>query len=121
MCKVKIIINNDKVHALVKKYNLEGEIQVNIGKLKHDKRNNMISTGDIVQIEFTFDMNRQNGAKYGNILCRYDNIELKNFKRNGLLAFDEDEFDDLPSSVSDNSSKEDPETINIDELDLNDL
>ena len=43
-------------------------IQVNIGQLKNDKRNNLLCVGDIVQVEFNFEMKRQNGNQYGYIL-----------------------------------------------------
>ena len=111
MCKVRIIINNEKVKAIVDEQSLEGELQVYIGKLKHDKRNNTIALGDIVQIEFTFDMNRQNGAKYGAILCRYDNYELKEFKRSGLLKLDDlrDFEEEIPYSFDHEDDKKDHE------------
>ena len=121
MCKVRIIINNDKVKAVLDEQSLEGELQVNIGKLKHDKRNNTIAPGDIVQVEFTFDMNRQNGAKYGAILCRYDSSELKEFKRSGLLKLDDlrDSEEEIPYSLDhedDKKGKEELEDIDLDDL-----
>jgi len=119
MCKIKIIINNDNVKKLVEQHNLEGDVQVNIGKLKHDKRNNSLASGDIVQVEFTFEMNRQNGGKYGTILCRYDSSELKEFKRNGVLKLDdiEEEELDLPSSESEKSKG----SLKDEDIDLDDL
>lgn len=118
MCKVKIIINNDKVKYIIDKKCLEGDIQVNIGKLKHDKRNNTIAPGDIVQVEFTFDMNRQNGAKYGAILCRYDNYELKEFNRTGILKsnYIQDSEEEMPylfDYEDDKNGKNSKEDINL--------
>ncbi len=118
MCKVKIIQSNQTVKELLEREGIDGEVQVNIGKLKHDKRNNTLASGDIVQVEFTFDMNRQNGEKYGNILCKYDNSELKEFKKAGLLKIEfEEGEEELDLHFEEEKSKESKE----EDIDLDDL
>lgn len=72
-------------------------IQANIGKLKHDKRNNMLSPGDYVQVEIYYDMKRQNGNTFATVLCRYSSSDIKDFVKDGLLNKD-----------SEHSSEEDP-------------
>jgi hypothetical protein len=117
ICLVKIIVTNSNVKNILEANDMEGNVQVNIGKLKHDKRNNTIMTGDIVQVEFTFDMNRQNGNKYGAILCKYDNDDLKEFKRAGILKMDdiEDEPEELMDSEHLDTTVEEKE-ISLDDL-----
>jgi hypothetical protein len=117
MCKVKIIQTIQSVKELIKKKGIDGEIQVNIGKLKHDKRNNMIALGDIVQVEFIFDMNRKNGEKYGSILCKYDTSKLKEFKKLGILKLDDD-CDEL--NFSDSEELENIKEINKEEIESSD-
>jgi hypothetical protein len=108
MCTVKICIN-EKVEKILKEKDLNQEVQVNIGKLKHDKRNNSLSPGDIVQVEFSFDMKRQNGNYYGCILCKYDAQDIKYFKREKLLVLEDD--DENIGSEDDDSISEDEKPV----------
>ena len=67
MANVKILPVTEKFKERVPKHlyeYLKEVIQVNIGKLKNDKRNNLLNVGDVVQVEINFEMNRQNGNKY---------------------------------------------------------
>ena len=122
ICKVKIMQNNQAIKDLVEREGVDGEVQVNIGKLKKDKRNNMLAAGDIVQVEFSFDMKRQNGEQFGTILCKYDNTELTEFKRAGKLKIevvDDEEDIDLESELS---PKEDITLVSLKEdITLDDL
>lgn len=99
-------------------------IQVNIGKLKHDKRNNMLSPGDYVQVEIYYDMKRQNGNTFATVLCRYSTSDIKDFVKEGLLnkevenSLEEDPFE-YHSSGSDKVAAKQPQ-IN-ESLDLDDL
>jgi len=114
MCKVKIIMN-DKIKSILEEHGIEDTIQANIGKLKHDKRNNSLAPDDIVQVEINFDMKRQNGNVYAYILCKYDASEIKAFKKAGLLQLDNDEKEEdmMPPESSD--SDEMPE-MSLDDL-----
>lgn len=69
----------------------EKPLQVNIGKLKNDKRSNFLVVGDIVQVEINFDMNRQNGNLFSVILCKYSSNDVRNFKKQGLIPKDQSE------------------------------
>jgi hypothetical protein len=110
MCQVKLC-KNDKVEMMMKEYDIPEIVQANIGKLKNDKRNNMLNSGDYVQVEFNFDMKRQNGNVYAYILCKYDNDEIKYFRKSKMLPKDDsDEETNLPPSESDD------EEIDLDKL-----
>jgi hypothetical protein len=96
MTKVKIL------PCPLEKTNLLNEtfhepLQVNIGKMKHDKRNNSLNVGDIVQVEINFEMKRQNGNVYAVILCKYNSNEVRAFKKEGMISSDvkEQEEDDI--------------------------
>lgn len=108
-------------------YNFETDymnnpVQVNIGKLKNDKRNSYLNTGDIVQIEINYDMKRKNGATYAYILCKYSSVEIRQFKKDGLILVDETKDEDDPFDVPENhSSKESLDKEPIPEIDLDDL
>jgi hypothetical protein len=110
MCTVKICLN-EKVEKIMKEKDLNREVHVNIGKLKHDKRNNSINPGDIVQVEFSFDMKRQNGNYYGCILCKYDAQDIKYFKRAKLLVLECDDETMESEDIFDYSSEEDKPEI----------
>jgi hypothetical protein len=123
MCKVKILTVpekfKDKINYQVEELMKEG-IQVNIGQLKNDKRNNLLCVGDIVQVEFNFEMKRQNGDQYGYILCKYSTNDVRVFKRNGMiLAEKEKDVDDMFEGLDKNESQDEKENEN--EIDLNDL
>lgn len=122
MAKVKILSVPEKFKDRVK-YQAEElmkeVIQVNIGQLKNDKRNNLLCVGDIVQVEFNFEMKRQNGNEYGYILCKYSSTDVRMFKRNGMILSEkekdvDDMFDGLDKSESSEEEKEE-------DIDLNDL
>jgi hypothetical protein len=81
IAKVKIIPHKNEQL----KYLNDQEIQVNIGKMKHDKRNNNLAVGDVVQIEINFEMKRQNGSQYAVVLCKYTSTDVRNFKKLGLI------------------------------------
>jgi hypothetical protein len=70
------------------------EMQVNIGKLKHDKRNQLLGPGDIVQVEVQWDMKRQNGNLFATILCKYDAKDVKRFKQEKWITCNTDESED---------------------------
>jgi hypothetical protein len=119
MAKVKILPVPDKFKEKVPRHldeYLKEIIQVNIGKLKNDKRNNLLNVGDIVQVEINFEMNRQNGNKYACILCKYSSMDVRMFKKAGMILSDKDEPDDMFEGL-DKDSDEDSK----DEIDLNDL
>lgn len=125
MCTVKLC-ENEKLKKIMDETGLKEEIQVNIGKLKHDKRNNSLGSGDIVQVEFTFDMKRGNGSYYGCILCKYDVTEIKYFKRQKLLILDDEtSYDDNLDKISEEESKNKSIQIEYPEvssdIDLDDL
>ncbi len=113
MCQIKLC-KNEKVENMMKEYDIPEIVQANIGKLKHDKRNNMLNQGDYVQVEFNFDMKRQNGNVYAYILCKYNNDDIKYFRKSKLL----------PKGVSDDSDDEET-NLSLDEdneeIDLDDL
>jgi hypothetical protein len=93
-------------------------VQVNIGQLKNDKRNNLLCVGDTVQVEFNFEMKRQNGNQYGYILCKYSSNDVRTFKRNGLIHSEkEKDVDEMFDGLDESESEEEKE----EEIDLNDL
>jgi hypothetical protein len=121
MTKVKILPVPEKFKNKVP-YQIEEllkeTIQVNIGQLKNDKRNNLLSVGDIVQVEFNFEMKRQNGNQYGYILCKYSLNDIRSFKKNGMILSDKaTDVDDMFDGLEDQSESEEDEK----EIDLNDL
>jgi hypothetical protein len=119
MAKVKILPVPDKfkVNVPLHLYEyLKENIQVNIGKLKNDKRNNLLNVGDIVQVEINFEMNRQNGNKYACILCKYSSMDVRMFKKHGMILSDKDEPDDMFEGLD-----KDSDEVAKDEIDLNDL
>jgi hypothetical protein len=93
-------------------------IQVNIGQLKNDKRNNLLCVGDVVQVEFNFEMKRQNGNEYGYVLCKYTSNDVRTFKRSGMILSEkEKEVDDMFDGLDESGSEEEKE----EDIDLNDL
>jgi len=74
---------------------LKDPIQVNIGKMKHDKRNNLLSVGDIVQVEINLEMNRQNGKRYAYILCKYSSNDIREFRKRGMIFYEKEAEDDI--------------------------
>jgi hypothetical protein len=119
MCNVRIC-PNDKVKKLFESKKITTEMQVNIGKLKHDKRNYTISQGDIVQIEINFDMKRQNGNLFGCILCKYDDKEIKFFRKKNMLFLDDIQDNNNEIDFSDDEFDNNIE-INLDEHKSNEL
>jgi hypothetical protein len=82
-------------------------LQVNIGKLKHDKRNQLLSVGDIVQVECSPDMKRQNGNVFATILCKYDGKDIKRFKQEGWIPSDQSQEEDDIFVLEDDVNLED--------------
>lgn len=124
MTKVKVLPVPEKFRSKVN-YQVEelmkDEIQVNIGQLKNDKRNNLLCVGDIVQVEFNFEMKRQNGNQYGYVLCKYSSIDVRMFKKNGMIVSDnEKDVDDMFEGL-DNQSESSSEEEKEGDIDLNDL
>ena len=103
---------------------LRGPIQVNIGKLKHDKRNSSLAPGDIVQVEINFEMKRKNGNTFAYILCKYGPIEIRQFKKNkwivGERLENDDMFEGLDDSDNDVEIKE-KNTTELPDISLDDL
>ena len=121
MAKVKILPIpekfKDKIPYQVEELMKEA-IQVNIGQLKNDKRNNLLCVGDIVQVEFNFEMKRQNGNEYGYILCKYSSNDVRTFKRNGMILSEiGKDVDEMFQGLDESDSEKEKE----EEIDLNDL
>lgn len=96
---------------------LKGPIQVNIGKLKGDRRNNFLVAGDIVQVEINFEMKRKNGATFAYLLCKYTPLEVREFKKEGLIKKDDSKDEDDPFlGVDEKSSDESEGTTTLDDL-----
>lgn len=123
MCVVRLCVNEES-KKILDEMGILSEIQVNIGKLKNDKRNNLLSVGDVVQVEFSFDMKRGNGNFYGCILCKYDSKEIREFKKRKILVLEDensssDEIDISDEEIVEHSKIEYPE-VSLD-IDLEDL
>lgn len=121
MAKVKILPVPEKFKDKVRfqaEELMKEAIQVNIGQLKNDKRNNLLCVGDIVQVEFNFEMKRQNGNEYGYILCKYSSTDVRMFKRNGMILSEkEKDVDDMFEGLEKQSESSEEEG----DIDLNDL
>jgi len=105
---------------------LRSPIQVNIGKLKHDKRNSSLSVGDLVQVELNYEMKRKNGNTFAYILCKYGPTEIRQFKKNKWISGERLENDDMFDGLDKDESEEDivqkpKEEISKPDLDLDDL
>lgn len=93
---------------------LNEKIQVNIGKMKNDKRNNLLSVGDVVQVEINFEMNRQNGNRYAYILCKYSATDMRSFKKRGMIISEKESVEDMFEGLNDGEHSE--EEIDLDNL-----
>lgn len=121
IANVKLLsIPENKQNKLV--YNFKDEfmkdpIQVNIGKLKGDKRNSFLAPGEIVQVEINFEMKRANGSTFAYVLCKYSGSEVRQFKKLGLLINDKkDEEDDNTFLKVDSSDEEIAVSNDLDDL-----
>jgi hypothetical protein len=119
IANVKLLsIPENKQDKLV--YNFKDEymkepIQVNIGKLKGDKRNSYLAPGEIVQVEINFDMKRANGSTFAYVLCKYSGSEVRQFRKLGLILNDKMNDEDEETFLKVDSSDE-KEDINIEDL-----
>jgi len=95
---------------------LRESIQLNIGKLKSDKRNSHLGYGDIVQVEINFDMKRKNGNTFAYILCKYNPLEVRQFKKSGLIIDEKLENDDFYEGLDSNSEGEEESEPNLNDL-----
>ncbi len=126
MCTVRLCMN-EQLKKIMDETDLKQDIQVNIGKLKNDKRNYTLSSGDVVQVELNFDMKRANGNIFGCILCKYDSKEIKDFKKRKLLVLEDDSDVSDSIEISDDTDDEDIKTTKIEypevssDVDLDDL
>jgi hypothetical protein len=117
IANVKLLsIPENKQNKLV--YNFKDEfmkepIQVNIGKLKGDKRNSYLAPGEIVQVEINFEMKRANGSTFAYVLCKYSGSEVRQFKKLGLILNDKMNDEDDDTFLKVDSSDED---VDIEDL-----
>jgi hypothetical protein len=97
-----------KVHSSERDELFKNPIQVNIGKLKGDKRNSYLGPGDIVQVEINFEMKRKNGNTFAYILCKYAPDEIRQFRKCGMILIDkpdEEQEDIFDSNLNDSGSE----------------
>ena len=110
MATVKLLpipeLYKDKIPQGFEDEYLRGPIQVNIGKLKHDKRNSSLAVGDVVQVELNYEMKRANGNTFAYILCKYGPTEIRQFKKNKWIVGERLENDDIFDITNESSGDE---------------